>query len=329
MSKGFGRVFITGGSGFVGGRMTALLSDRGVPVRALARSPAAAAKVAAHGAQPALGGLDDAAILSRQLDGCQTVFHVAGHVRAWDSYAAYKASNVDATQVLLEASRTAGVKTFVEVGAAAVVLGEPEALIDADERLPLRAPRWGPYMATKCQAERLVLEANGPHMRTSVVRPPLVWGNGMPMLDGLAKAARTGKFMLVDDGVHPMSKCHVDNVCHGAFLAAERGVGGEAYFLADAEESTLRRVTTALLATRGLDPGRKTIAFRTAWRLCSLIEPLWRTVDGYRHELPMTRQLLRMAAQPFTVNTAKARTQLGYQPVVSWEAGLRAFTAVG
>jgi len=65
------------------------------------------------------------------------------------------------------------------------------------------------------------------------------------------------------------------------------------------------------------------IAFRTAWRLCSVIEPVWRATLGYRRAPPITRQVLRMAAMPFTLDTTKARTELDYQPVVSRAEGLR------
>jgi len=259
MEEDLGRVFVTGGSGFVGRRMISLLRERGATVRALARSPASATKVVALGAEAARGDLANGAVLAQSLAGCRTVLHVAGHLREWDSPAAFRASNVEATRVLLEAAQAAGVRTFVQVGASAVVMGEPEPMLGVDERLPLQGPSWAPYIATKAEAERLVLAANGPALRTCVVRPPFIWGPGSPMLDNIARAAKAGQFRLVDGGVQPMSTCHVDNVCHGTLLAAERGRGGQAYFLADDGDSTLRQVMTELLVTRGLDPGKGNI----------------------------------------------------------------------
>ena len=51
--------FVTGGSGFIGGRLIGRLAREGVGVRALARSDRSAAKVEAAGGQPVRGALDD------------------------------------------------------------------------------------------------------------------------------------------------------------------------------------------------------------------------------------------------------------------------------
>jgi nucleoside-diphosphate-sugar epimerase len=318
------RVFVTGGSGFVGRHVITALRSRGFSVKALVRSKIAEARVAALGADLAHGDLSDRAALATGLEGCRTVLHVAGHLREWDHERAFRDSNVEGTRRLLEAATASGVRVFVQVGAAAVVMGEPMPMLNVDETLPLRFPAWAPYIATKAEAERLVLAANGPGMRTCVVRPPFIWGPGSPMLDHIADAAKSGQFRLVDGGKQPMSTCHAENVAHAVLLAAERGRGGHAYFVTDGVDSTLREVMTDLLATRGLDAGSRDIAFQTAWRLCSVIEPIWRATIGYRRAPPITRQVLRMAAMPFTVSIAKARAELGYEAIITRAEGLGA-----
>jgi nucleoside-diphosphate-sugar epimerase len=328
MGQALGRVFVTGGSGFVGRRMIAMLRDRGAEVTALARGPASAAKVEAAGARAAVADPASPAILAGLIADCQTVIHVAGHLRGWDSLAAFRASNVELTRSLLDAARLAGVRAFVQVGASAVVLGEPRPMLGVDERLPLQYPTWGPYIATKARAEALVLGADGPALRTCVVRPPFIWGPGAPMLDAIAANARSGQLRFPDGGAQPMSTCHVDNVCHGALLAAERGRGGEAYFLSDGADSAMRAVLTALVATRGVEAGERAIPFGLAWRLCAVMEPIWRLTRGYRAEPPITRQVLRMVGQPFTLDIGKARRELGYTPVVTWAEGIRVMTAL-
>lgn len=49
---------------------------------------------------------------------------------------------------------------------------------------------------------------------------------------------------------HAMSTCHINNLVDALLLAVERGHG--AYFVADAEEVTLRSIVSDLLATRGV-----------------------------------------------------------------------------
>ncbi len=190
------------------------------------------------------------------------------------------------------------------------------------EDLPLQAPSWGPYITTKAEAERLVKGANTLAFRTVVVRPPLIWGPGMPMLDQMVAAAEDGKFALPDGGRNVISTSHVDNVVQCLILAAERGIGGESYFLTDGEGRTLESVLRDLLSTRHVPPIKRTVPFVLVWNMAAVVEGLWR-LCRIRTKPPVTRQTLRMIARDFTLDTSKARRDLGYTPVITWEAGIK------
>ena len=73
-----GPVFLTGGSGFVGGALLRALLADGRDVRALARSDETAEALAARGAAVVRGDIDDHGALLGGMRGCGTVFHVAG-----------------------------------------------------------------------------------------------------------------------------------------------------------------------------------------------------------------------------------------------------------
>ena len=118
-----------------------------------------------------------------------------------------------------------------------------------------------------------------------------------------------------------MSTCHVDNLCHALILAAERGRGGEAYFVSDGRDGTLKSVIAPLLATRGVDPGERAVPFPVAWTLAGIMGFGWRTLR-LRGEPPITRQMLRLIGKDFTVDIGKATSELGYRAVVGWEEGL-------
>lgn len=78
------RAFVTGGSGFLGGRLIPALVQRGVEVVALARSEDSARKVEALGARAARGALDDVTALAAGMQGCGVVFHAAAQVAQYD-----------------------------------------------------------------------------------------------------------------------------------------------------------------------------------------------------------------------------------------------------
>ena len=103
-------VFVTGGSGFVGGALLDALAERGETVRALARSPAAAATVEA---------------LTAGMRGAELVVHAAAVLRGgWPDLAAMQRSNVDGSRAVLQAARAAGVSRLVLVSTDLLQEGE-------------------------------------------------------------------------------------------------------------------------------------------------------------------------------------------------------------
>ena len=223
MASGSETAFVTGGSGFIGGRLIRRLVADGVAVRALARSESSAAKVEALGARAVRGDLDDVDAMASGAEGCNLAFHLAAHVAEWGPLEEFERGNVGGTRNAVEASRRAGVAKFVHCGTEAAILAG-QALHGADETEPLRPDSPAPYSATKARAEALVREASGDGLGTVVVRPRFVWGAGdTTLLPEIAAAVESGKFAWVAGGEHQTSITHVDNVVEGLVLAAGRG----------------------------------------------------------------------------------------------------------
>ena len=320
------KCLVTGGSGFVGGRLIELLRQDGWQVRAIGRSPEALRRVESLGAVPVSADLEDETALRQALQDCTTVFHAAALFKLWGSEDEFNWANVEGTRRLLTVARSIGVRRFVQIGAAGVVMGEPVPLLGTTEDAPLQIRSWAPYTSSKAKSERLVREANVPgSFHTAVIRPPFIWGPGMPMLDQMIRSIETKQFRWPGDGEQAMSTCHVDNVCRAAILAAERGTGGSSYFVSDGADSTLRTVMTALLATRNIVPPKASVPFGVGWWMARCMEAVWR-IFRIGGEPPITRQLLRMIGMPFTVNIARARRELGYQPIVTWQSGIAAMS---
>lgn len=321
-------VLVTGGSGFVGGRLIRRMTALGWHVRALARSPQAARRVTALGAEAVRGDLDDLHALEQAVQGCQAVLHAAALFRLWGPREAFEHANVVGTQKLLAAAAASpSVTRFIQVGAAAVVMGDLAPMRGVTESSPRQERAWAPYSASKARAEALVLAANVPgRFETVVLRPPMIWGRGMPTLDHMVDNVRSGRFRWVGDGSQAMSTAHVDNVCHAVALALTRGPGGEAYFVSDGRDTTLRAMISALLQTRAVEAPAASAPLPVAWTMARVLEWVWRR---FRRpgEPPITRQMLRLIGQDFTVDITKARRDLGYSPVVSWEQGLAAMQA--
>ncbi len=318
---------VTGGSGFVGGRLIEHLLERDWRVRALARSPQSEAQVRALGATSAKGSLNEERAMREAMAGCEVVFHVAAHFKLWGNQALFDQVNVDGTRnVVNAAAATASVRRVVAVSAAAVVMGDPAPMVDVNETLPLQVRAFSPYGSSKAKGERVLLDANHrvrPDFETIALRPPFIWGPGMPTLHEMVHTVHAGRWQWVDGGKQAMSSCHVDNLCDALILAADRGRGGEAYFVADDEESTLKSFISALLSTRGVSVSDKAVPFGMAWMMAGLMGTAWRLLR-LKGQPPITRQMLRLIGKPFTISTDKARADLGYAPRTTMSMGLAA-----
>jgi nucleoside-diphosphate-sugar epimerase len=315
------KVFVTGGSGFVGQHLLRTLVAAGHQVRALARSEPAAETVLRNGGTPARGELRDVAMLREHMEGCDLTIHAAAHTSAWGSAEQFESVNVAGTRAVVAASIEADVARLVLVSTEAV-LADGRPLVNVDETHPRPSRPVGEYARTKGLAEDLVLAADSAELSTVAVRPRLVWGPGdATILPEIVKAAKAGRFVWIDGGRYLTSTCHVANACAGILLAAERGRGGQAYFLTDGWPVEFRAFITQLADTAGV---RLTSRSVPRW-LLSLVatgaEGAWRAFR-LRGEPPVTRTFLALSAQEMTVDDSKARRELSYRPVVTREEGL-------
>lgn len=315
--------FVTGGSGFVGRSLIRALRSREVAVRALARSSAATEAVEAAGAQAVRGELGDADALGAGLHGCDVVFHGAAVVEEWGPRSLYQQVNVEGTRSLLALARAAGVARFVHVSTEAVYAdGGP--LKDFDESRPLPDRPLPRYPASKNLAERAVIAANAPGFVTVVCRPRLIWGRGdSSVLPKLVEAAKAGRLRWIDHGRYPTQSCHIDNVIEGLLLAAEKGRGGEAYFLTDGEPVEFRGFLSDLLATQGITLPDRSVSYRLAYGVGAVCEWLWEHL-GLHGAPPVSRMPVVLGGQAVTPIDAKARRELGYTGAMTRAAGLAA-----
>lgn len=313
------RVFVTGGSGFIGGHVIEALVAQGHEVVAMARSKASAGKVRGYGAEPSRCSLG--AVAPSAMAGCDAVVHAAAFVEEFGSRQDYFEANVDGTRQLLDAARAAGVKRFVLVGTEAALFDGTD-LIDADETHPYPERHRFDYAASKAEAERLVLAASSEGMTTVSVRPCFVWGpRDNSVLPAVERMGKSGSWLWIDGGDKRTSTTHVRNLVHGISLALELGEGGQAYFITDDREQTLRSFIGDYAASAGVVLPDRSVPAVIARVAASLFETLWR---GLRLSgtPPLTRLAAALMSANKTVSCARAKRELGYRPVVTLEDGL-------
>jgi nucleoside-diphosphate-sugar epimerase len=343
---------VTGGGGFLGGAIARLLVARGDRVRSLARRHYPA--LDALGAEQVQGDVADPGAVGWAAAGCDVVFHVAAKAGLAGRYRDYRRANVTGTENVLAACRRLGIGRLVYTSSPSVVFAGRD-LEGADESLPYPDRYDSPYAATKAQAERLVLAANGPALATVALRPHLIWGPGdNHLVPRLLARARAGRLHRVGWKTKKIDSVYIDNAAEAHLLAADRlrpapggygglppmtadregvrgrefpppfpnQVAGKVYFITNGEPLPTWELVNRILAAGGLPPVTRRVpagvAYAAGWLLEAVYGVFWPGAEP-----PMTRFLARELATAHWFDLTAARRDLGYAPRVSIDEGMR------
>ena len=313
--------FVTGGSGYIGRNLIDALVARGDTVRALVRSAASADAVRSRGATVVDGDILDESAMHDGMRDCDVVVHSAALLGGTRDESVWFRTNVGGTDAVLRAASRAGVPRLVHVSTEAV-LADGRPLRNVDETAPYPQRHIRPYGLTKALAEQHVVGANGDGLTTVVVRPRFVWGrDDSTLLPRFAAAARRGQLVWFNGGRYRTSTTHVANAAAGLVVAAERGRGGEIYFVTDGEPVVFRDFITAMLATQGVAAPSRSVPLAVVRAAASLLDS-WASLTRARDEPLLTPGALALMGHQMTVSDAKARRELGYRPVITVEEGL-------
>jgi dihydroflavonol-4-reductase len=304
--------FVTGGTGFLGKAIVEELVREGRPVRALARSDAAAEALLALGVEPARGDLLDRAALERGLAGCEVAYHVAG-ANAFclpDPTPLYEA-NVTGSRTLVRAAAAVGVRRLVYTSSAAT-LGEARGEVGREDAVH-RGWFLSDYERSKFEAEQAVLEASGEtELEVVCVNPSSVQGPGrtggtarllLGYLNGTLRSAVDTRLSVVD----------IADCTRGHLLAEARGAPGERYVLCGAS-LTVREGLELLGRLTGFDEQPRFLPPRLAVLLAGGVEAVGRV---RRRKPPLCRELVRTLLHGHTYDGSKATRELGlaYTPL--------------
>ncbi|MEO9077820.1 MAG: NAD-dependent epimerase/dehydratase family protein [Rhodanobacter sp.] len=168
-------VLLTGASGFLGAHLLHELRAAGHDVRALSRRPESDDAIAATGATPVRASLADRDGLKAALRGCNAVFHAAADTSMWRPHAARQTiTNVEGTENLLRAAKTAGVQAFMHTSSVSAWSHRVRGVID-ESTGQLGGDSWINYERSKFLSEHIVRGSSLPWI---VFNPSHILGPG-------------------------------------------------------------------------------------------------------------------------------------------------------
>jgi nucleoside-diphosphate-sugar epimerase len=291
------RLFLSGGSGLVGGAFLARLRP-GVEVVALTRREPAPRP----GVRWLAGDLTRPEGWSSALSGCAAVVHCAGIMGSDEENVLV---NRDGTRTLLEAAERAGVARFVHVSSTAVYGDEGHHEIAED------APRNGTssYARSKIEAEDAVLAAGERgSLAAWVVRPCMISGPGDRSLAPAVRALlQRDEVLLPALGESRLDLVRAGDVAELISRMALEGAGSGAYHAASGAPRTLRAI---------LESAARAVGARPRWRPLPLAAAREELMARARAGglTPVDGALFSIAACERTYSIARARRELGFEP---------------
>jgi len=318
------RALVTGGGGFVGLAIVRQLAAMGVRTTVIGRHHYPAAEAA--GARCLVGDVRDREFLLQACRGQDTVFHAAAKAGIWGSRDSYYSVNVKGTENVIAACRANGIRALVHTSTPSVVFDGSD-LKGGDETLPYSRNPLSHYAETKIMAEKKVLAANSEQLKTTAIRPHLVWGPGdTQIIPRLLQRGRHGKLKIIGSGDNRVDISYIDNVADAHVLAAlnlegDGAAAGEAFFISQGKPVCLWDWINELFRRVAIPPVEKRVSFRTAYRAGWILEVLY-TLFRLQNEPQMTRFLAEQLAMSHWFTIAKAERILSYSPKISSTEGM-------
>jgi len=316
------KVFVTGGTGFIGGEVVRQLRQRGDEVVALVRNPGKAAKLTELGCELASGDLSDEGALRRGMQGCDAVIHAAAMyevgIPAKQRPAMWEA-NVAGTERVMKAALAEQVPRVVYVSTVGIFGNTHGQVVDESYENP-ETDFTSYYEETKLEAhkvvDRMVAEEDLPAV---TVQPGGVYGPGdTSQVADLLDQFFAGKLPLLPFPELGICMTHVEDIAGGILLGLDKGTPGETYVISGPATTMREAIETVARVS-----GRKAPKRNLPTGLMKVMIPLGPVVGKVMGQPPNLRELISSGDNvTFWASYEKAQKELGYSPR-GMEEGLR------
>ena len=316
------RIFLTGGTGFIGGKLAAKLRERGDEVVALVRSPDKAAELRDAGCELLRGDLSDVAVIRRGLEGADACIHAAAVYKVGipkkERQPMYE-SNVNGTENVLDAAIEAGTSKILYVSTVNVFGNTKEQVVDEGYERDESEGFLSCYDETKYRSHQIAKDRIAKGAPIVIVQPGGVYGPGdHSELGNFIDQTRTGKLRAKTFPQLGFNLVYIDDVADGILLALDKGKVGESYILGG-QISRMDDLITKTAELSGRNPPTATLP-PALMKLSAPLGPVVGPVMGFP---PNFGEAIKAAdGVTYWAKHDKAMRELGYKPR-DLETGLR------
>jgi len=312
------KVLVTGATGFTGGRLVRELVEGGARVVAFVRPTSQVDELVRMGVETRVVDIRDREDVFGNFERYECVYHVAAAFRVQHvNLDEFRRVNVDATNHILAAARSAGVPRFVHCSTVGVHghIADPPATEDS----PL-----GPgdrYQETKLAGELLAQAAmSDGGMEVAIVRPAGIYGPGDLRFLKLFRSIARRRFVMVGSGRTLYHLTHVRDVVQGLLLAGRHPAApGGIFTIAGDRYTSLEELMARIARAIGVAPPRFRIPFWPVYGASVACDRVFRLMGV---SPPLYPRRVEFFVKDRAFDISRARRILGYAPRVGLDEGL-------
>lgn len=289
------KIFIAGGTGFVGGHLVRELLKNGHGVRLLVRSR----DTLRQDVEQVEGDITRPETLGQSLAGCDAIINLVGIIREFAPRGiTFEKLHVQATAHLLASAAESGVRRYVQMSALGT---RPDAVSD--------------YHKTKWRAEELV---RGSGLDWTIFRPSLIYGPKDAFVNMLAAQLRLAPFMpVIGSGRYRLQPIHADDVARCFSLALGMPeTAGQTYSLCGNNRMSYEELLDMIAAVLGRSRPFKP---RLPLRIMTAVIPLLQNIPQF----PITMDQLQMLLEE-SICDGSWKNVFGFEPR-DFKAGISAY----
>lgn len=322
------KAFVTGASGFLGGRLVELLCEnkqfdeirillrREIDISHLTQNPQV---------KVVIGSLNDEAAIKKGVDGVHYIFHCAAFSSDWGRWKDYYESNVLGTQILLSAAfeQKNTLQRFVHVSTVDVY-GYPDNPLTCDESKPPKITSL-PYNKSKVMGEQIVQESSKKGLPVTIFRPANIYGpKGKDFVKEIYNLLKEGSMLLISSGKCISGLVYVDNVAFGMIEAAlsPNSLGQIYNIVDDSGKIEWKDYVWKLADETGTRRPWLILPFWLAYLLGLLFEFIYSLFGLYSSRPLLTRHAVSIIGKDGWFPNTKSKKDFGYKEVVSFKEGM-------
>jgi len=285
------KVFVTGGTGFVGREILRQLVAAKHTVRALVRKGSEDKLAVLANVEVHTGDVTDTGCLAGALAGCDAVIHLVGIIRAFPSRGiTFQKMHVDATENVLAAAVQQGVRRFLHMSSNGT-----------------RERGTTDYHRTKWQAEELVRNSG---LEWTILRPSLIFGPGSEFVKMLAELIRRVPVVpVIGDGKYRMQPVAVGQVAATFVKALSMPETiGKTYLLGGGESYSYDEILDLTAVAMGKGTAAK------IHQPLFMIKPMIKILQGFE-QFPITEDQLKMLIEGNVCDPREWSKVFALQPI--------------